>query len=140
MLDQVPPEVLAHIAFHLSLPTLSPHVPLLQSCKSIHDCIAPQHNARLYARLFRAAFDSAAAERRIGVGEINAGQVVQELKRRVIALKRIERMVDASDVKDVQIGDLWVLYIMMIENGGSATARRSGLTCRWTQYPAFPGA
>lgn len=119
MLDQIPAEILAHIAFHLSITTLSPPVPLLQSCKSIHSAISPSTNHRLYGRLFRSAFDTAAAERRIGSGGINAGNVTQELKRRVIALNRIERMVQAQLVFAIQIEDLWVLYIMLIENGGS---------------------
>jgi len=115
MLDTVPPEILANIAYHISLPALSPPVPLLQSCKSIHDALTPATNHRLYGALFRATFDVAAAERRLG--SLNAGDITQELRRRVQALGRVRRMVESGDVLSVRTDDLWVIYVMLIENG-----------------------
>ncbi|OCF37769.1 hypothetical protein I317_07327 [Kwoniella heveanensis CBS 569] len=87
MLDQIPPEIISQIAFHLvispspsssssssfSFHSSSPlHAPgsippqnLLLTSRSIHDAIAPANNPRLYGRLFRALFDTDAAERRM---------------------------------------------------------------------------
>lgn len=117
MLDQIPSEVLSLIALHLSLSTLSPPIPLLQSCKSVHSALSPANNARLYGRLFRSAFDTAAVERRLGADGIHAGNITNELKRRVVALRRIERMIRTQNLADVRVNDLWVVYIMLIENG-----------------------
>ncbi|WVF70166.1 hypothetical protein IAT40_004954 [Kwoniella sp. CBS 6097] len=79
MLDQIPPEIISQIAFHLvispSLPSSSsstsfpltsiPPLNLLLASRNIHDAIAPSNNPRLYGRLFRALFDTDAAERRM---------------------------------------------------------------------------
>jgi len=115
MLDTIPAEILANIAYHVSCPALSPPVPLLQSCKSIHDALSPTSNSRLYGSLFRYAFDTKAAERRLG--DIHAGAITQELERRVKALHRIRQMVKRGDVLGVKADDLWVVYVMLIENG-----------------------
>jgi hypothetical protein len=121
MLTTVPPEILTHIAYHLALPSLSPPVPLLQSCKTIHQTLNSSNNHRLYARLFRTAFDVKAAERRLG--DIHAGDVTQELRRRVITLRRLGAMTRRGVVEGVQASDLWIIYIMLIENGASITRR-----------------
>jgi len=119
MLDTVPAEILANIAYHVSETALAPPVPLLQSCKSIHDALSPANNHRLYGSLFRSAFDTAAAERRLG--DLNAGDITQELRRRVQALSRVRRLVKHGNVLGVQTNDLWVIYVMLIENGASAS-------------------
>jgi hypothetical protein len=116
MLDIIPPEVLAHIALHLTLPTLAPPISLLQTSKSISRTLIPSSNSRLYARIFRANFDTSAAERRVK-GEINSGDLVCELKKRVGALGRLSRMIEKSDVGGVSEEDLWVIYVMLTENG-----------------------
>jgi hypothetical protein len=138
MLDTIPAEILANIAYHVSCLASSPPVPLLQSCKSIHDALSPASNSRLYGSLFRHAFDTEAAERRLG--SLHAGAVTQELKRRIKALHRIRQMVKRGDVLSVHTDDLWVVYIMLIENGMWAPiAWYSGINIRWEEYQAFPG-
>ena len=178
MLDTVPPEILAHIALHVALPDLAPPVQLLCTSRAIHATLAPQNNPRLYARLFRSAFDTRAAERRMARllppapvairsdsveseasaststvasgstpqtsasedesdeeprevkrrrrnherrkrdGErLTAVQLTAELKRRVRALSRLGRQIETEDLSDLRDDDLWVVYLMMIENG-----------------------
>ncbi|ORY25359.1 hypothetical protein BCR39DRAFT_290672 [Naematelia encephala] len=119
MLHTVPPEVLSHIALHLTLPQHlpTPPVPLLLTSKAIHSTLAPSTNPRLYARLFRAAFDIEAAERR-AKGEIHASDIVCELEKRTRCLGRLSRMVQKRDVSGVTDSDLWVIYTMLIENDG----------------------
>ena len=115
MLDTIPPEILSYIALQLSLPTCEPPTNLLQTCRSIYQTLSPSANPRLYAKIYRACFDTAAAERR--VGHLTAAALASELARRVKALKRLSQQVKARDVKHVLDEDLWVIYIMLIENG-----------------------
>lgn len=76
MLEQIPPEIISHIAYHLclfphALTTSTPPIALLQTCKTIYQAIAPERNIRLYARIYRGWFDVAAAERRLGNRKIS---------------------------------------------------------------------
>ena len=115
MLDTIPPEILSLIAFHLTLPTLVPPVSLLQTCKPIHEAIAPSSNPRLYARVFRAKFDVAATERRLG--ELHAADLTAELRVRIKVLYRIRKMVKEKDARTATAEDLWMIFILLIENG-----------------------
>ena len=153
MLDQLPSEILTDIALHLSVSTLLPPLPLLLTCKAVHRAISRGDNPRLYARIFRVNFDLDAAERRIGkasldqldedededdrpvvlgldgrpvIGRygIDARDLAAELEGRVRALFRLRAMVERGNVKEVKEEDLWVVYLMLIENGKlSAEAR-----------------
>ena len=118
LLASLPPEILSHIAFHLCLPDLAPPVPLLQTCRTIYNAIAPENDSRLYARIFRAAFDTAAPERRIG--QLNAAHMCAELKLRSRSLRKIHRLIQAQNVSSLGLQDLWVLYLLLIENGTSS--------------------
>ena len=118
MLDSIPPDVLGHIALHLTLPTCEPPVNLLRTSKAIHNTLSPSANPRLYARVYRARFDTAAAERRLG--GLNASALTDEFYRRVRALNRLSRQVTMKDVTGVQDDDLWVIYVMLLENGRSS--------------------
>ena len=118
MLDKVPPEVLTLIAYHSSLATLLPPQSLLLTSRSIHNTISPSANPRLYARIYRSAFDTAAVHRRIG--DVNAPQLAQELRRRVEALARLARMVKSGDLSGVSDEDVWVIYLLLVENGASS--------------------
>lgn len=117
MLDTIPPEVLSHIALHLLLPTCAPPTNLLQTSKTIHNTLSPSTNPRLYSRVYRACFDTSAAERRLG--DLKATDLTAELGRRVKALSRLTRQVESKNVSKVKDEDLWVIYIMLIENGMS---------------------
>ncbi|ORX33278.1 hypothetical protein BD324DRAFT_585253 [Kockovaella imperatae] len=116
MLDKIPPEVLTLIAYHSCLPTLLAPSTLLQTSRVIRDTISPSANPRLYARLYRTAFDTAAIERRLG--EVNASQYTVELQRRVSSLYRLSRMVDRGDLTAIRDEDVWTIYLMLIENDG----------------------
>jgi hypothetical protein len=135
MLNTIPPELVSHIALQLAKETLRPPVSLLQSCKAMHTACSPQTNPRLYANVFEASFDLEAAERRLtnsGSGSkhrkrddssirdmVTAAAITTELRTRVMALDRLRAMCAAEDVSDVRNEDLWVIYIMLIENGES---------------------
>lgn len=120
MLDTIPPEVLSHIALHLTLPTCEPPTNLLRTSKNIHNTLSPEANPRLYARVYRARFDTSAAERRLG--DLNATGLTSELGRRVRALSRLSKQVEVRNVRMVKDEDLWVIYMMLIENGKSSTS------------------
>lgn len=142
MLNTIPPELVSHIALQLAKETLRPPVSLLQSCKAMHTACSPQTNPRLYANVFEASFDLEAAERRLtnsgsGSGSkhrqredntirdvVTAAAITTELRRRVMALDRLRAMCAAEDVSEVRNEDLWVIYIMLIENGESFAALR----------------
>jgi hypothetical protein len=116
MLEVIPSEILTLITLHLTLSTHQPPIPLLQTSRFLNDSLNPKYNTRLYARLFRANFDSSAVERRIK-GDITSNDLVQELRSRSKALGRLRRLVRRGDVSDVRDEDLWVIYVMLIENG-----------------------
>lgn len=77
MLNTIPPEILTRIGYHLLVPPAtsssssivasSPPLHLLLTCKAVHDTLSSEYNPYLYADVFRAVFDTAAAERRLGV-------------------------------------------------------------------------
>ncbi|KAG9030534.1 hypothetical protein FRB95_003863 [Tulasnella sp. JGI-2019a] len=141
-LATIPPELLDEIAFHTALPnasSLSPYGPptdltnLLLSCKTIHDTLTS--SLCLYARLFRTQFDSAALWRRFPPNWLTTHILVEELKRRWNALKRIRRVAaqwgEAQTRKETTtLGalemrslntitqDLWMMYLMLLENDG----------------------
>lgn len=119
MLDIVPPEVLSRIALHVSAETSLPPVNLLLTSHAIHSSLCASNNPNLYASIFRSSFDVSAAQRR--VGGLNAVDLTRELRRRMGALARLGGMVRARDVRGVGDDQLWVIYVMLIENGGSWT-------------------
>lgn len=80
MLEQIPPETISHIAYHLclfphALTTSTPPIALLQTCKTIYQAIAPERNTRLYARIYRGWFDVTAAERRLDNRKISGASL-----------------------------------------------------------------
>lgn len=52
------------------------------------------------------------------MGDLNAVDLTAELGKRVRALARLSRQIRMRDVKSVRDDDLWVIYVMLIENGG----------------------
>ncbi|RSH90140.1 hypothetical protein EHS25_001474 [Saitozyma podzolica] len=116
MLDIVPPEVLSRIALHVSAETSLPPVNLLLTSHAIHSSLCASNNPNLYASIFRSSFDVSAAQRR--VGSLNAVDLTRELRRRMGALARLGWMVRTGDVRGVGDDQLWVIYVMLIENDG----------------------
>lgn len=140
MLSSLPSEVLALVVFHLcqpeplkatgeDKPVISPGVwavppvELLSTCRSVNSAVSPSANPELYARIFRVNFDTAAVHRRLGdhnpTRKIRAREMMAELKRRVRALKRLAGIMERKAVKHVREEDLWVIYVMLVENGES---------------------
>lgn len=119
MLSTIPPELIAKIAYHLISPTLSPPIPLLCTCQRIYSAISPRENPNLYAKVFRANFDLAAAERRSfsSPWELTAKRLTTELEKRVKVIQRLSTMVAMGDVTGVRVEELWVVYFLLIENG-----------------------
>ena len=120
-LDRIPQEILEHIAFQVAesdfLGPPSGIVPLI--CLNRYTYTSLGSNNHLYARIFAAKFDTAAAERRLGPKRISPGVLALELQRRCLYLKRLRAQVDVrfgqgSDEEDL----LLHVYLMMLENDG----------------------
>lgn len=147
MLDTLPPEIVGQIASHLIYASRRPPVDLLCACRTLHAAAAPDLNPNLYASVFRAHYDTDAAQRRLcslGPSDspylphpnhypnrpqhpssnerqrspepLRPAEFVAELRTRTIALERLARV--ARDGGDVRAEELWVVYLMLIENGG----------------------
>lgn len=141
MLSELPEEVLSLVAFHLCQPPTRPlpgpvlgdasrwiasPTNLLRTSRLINSVISPTANPELYARIFRANFDTAAVFRRLGDGpstrKIRAREMTAELKRRVRALSRLREMMDRKEVQRIGEEEMWVIYVMLVENGMSLSA------------------
>lgn len=98
-------------------------------CRRLHSLLSLESNPRLYARVFRSKFDTAAIGRRFGKSALTSHNLANELRRRCILLKRIRRCVitavqlldtgaslseDESSITEM----LWLAYLMMLENDG----------------------
>lgn len=142
MLHDLPSEVLGQVVLHLCTRKLDhspepryyypgtyppdnwvvPPVALLCTCRAINSAISPSANPELYAQIYRANFDTAAVYRRLGDAasssrKVRAKALTAELKRRVIALRRLTRRLRSDDVSETKDDDLWFIYLMLIENG-----------------------
>ncbi|KAG9310953.1 hypothetical protein JVU11DRAFT_8827 [Chiua virens] len=100
-LDSVPQEVLEHIAFFAATqsPTGPPSglLPILLSCRAIHQALSLEANPYLYARIFNYEFDTDSAFRRLG-SHVNVPRVLaDELSKRWTHLKRIRPGDEFSD-------------------------------------------
>ncbi|KAG8872205.1 hypothetical protein FRB97_007876 [Tulasnella sp. 331] len=136
-LTTIPPELLDEIAFHTALPNSKYGPPtdltsLLLVCRSIHDTLVS--SLCLYARLFRAQFDSAALWRRFPQHWLSTQILAGELRRRWKALRRIEcaagrwgkHAQDEPAPADIWstyslntiTQDLWLMFLMLLENDG----------------------
>ena len=122
-LDRIPQEILEHIAFQVAASNFlgppSGIVPLI--CLNRHTYTSLGSNNHLYARIFAAKFDTAAAERRLGLKRISPGVLALELQRRCFYLKRLRAQVDArfgQGSNDSEEGLLLHVYLMMLENDG----------------------
>lgn len=86
---------------------------LVLTCKSLNNAISRTSSPHLYARIFRQQFDSAALVRRFPSEERTAQHLSEELVRRWETLGRVRRLERVQTAEP----DLWVLYLMCIENG-----------------------
>lgn len=121
-LATIPPELLSNIALHLSLTPSPRHppsnlVPLLLISKHFNNHLSLAQNPRLYSRIFKAKYDTAAISRRFGHDGSRSRFLAMELQRRTAALERLGKATRSGDVTGVDELDLWVPYLMIIENG-----------------------
>ncbi|KAH9933441.1 uncharacterized protein B0H18DRAFT_1115442 [Fomitopsis serialis] len=116
----LPLEIRVEIALQVAL-LRTPHgppkdiVPLLLSCKTIHDSLVFEHCAPLYARIYRSNFDVRAPRRRFASDELHVQNYAAQLKKCCIVLKRIRSGdLDSEFLQD----DLWTAVLMALENDG----------------------
>lgn len=120
----VPQEVLEHIAFFAATDGfLGPPagiVPLVALNRTMHDALSFKSNPHLYARIFSEKYDEDAALRRLGVAQLPATALAEELQRRSLVLKRIRACYDSKEPSsDKHLGRvLWTAYLMVLENDG----------------------
>lgn len=119
MLCQVPFTILENIALELALvdergpPTHL--ISLLCTCTHIHASLSFATNKYLYARIFRARFDTAAVRRRHGLAYCRTRNLAEQLKVYCNALRRIR----GGDITaDTVLADMWAAFFMVVENDG----------------------
>ena len=125
-LDSVPQEVLEHIAFHVAesdfLGPPSTLIPFISLNRNTYAHLSIVSNCHLYARIFAAKFDTAAAIRRLGPEKITPVVLARELQRRSRYLKRLrshaEATLDESSDGNALQELLFHVYLMMLENDG----------------------
>ncbi|KDQ08919.1 hypothetical protein BOTBODRAFT_539323 [Botryobasidium botryosum FD-172 SS1] len=119
-------DVLENIAFYLATNDfIGPPahlVSLLGVCQLFYDVLAFRHNSSLYARIFRAKFDSAAPARRYGRDLVTSSCLATELCSRFEAMRRMRRVAKTGKLWDVEEDavhhDLWTSYLMATESDG----------------------
>lgn len=90
-------------------------IALLQTCKHIHRVLAFETNRYLYARIFKAKFDTRAAFRRFGARGTYTSNLALQLRIYSACLKRIR----AADIHAPTVHkDLWICFFMMVESDG----------------------
>lgn len=139
-LDNIPPEILTHIAFHLAIGSIDDARPahllsLLLVDRHINDVLCFKNNTALYSRLFEVNFDIQAVGRREGKEAVTARALAAEFKKRVTMLKHMRNCIRLQDLKLMQLEDIWTVYMMLIENDGKnighlidRTQRRTSIT------------
>ena len=92
---------------------------ILLVCRRFNALLNRQANPRLYARVFRSKFDTAAIQRRFGNEAVSSVNLAAELSRRCTILKRIRASVQNGRLVDDELSEnLWLAYLMMVENDG----------------------
>lgn len=106
-------------------------VPLLLTCKAIHDALSfeDNHNRHLYARIFRCRFDVRASKRRFSDPAHFSSNLAQQLRVYSAALTRIRRGIMLSSTVE---HDLWSAFFLMAENDG-----RNEAQLEWAGLRAF---
>ncbi|KAF9460340.1 hypothetical protein BDZ94DRAFT_1284000 [Collybia nuda] len=80
--------------------------------RHIHDAMSTKHNSRLYARIFRFKFDTAAPSRRLSDRWLTSRCLTSELIKRFATLRQVRLR------REYKHEDLWTCYLMMSENDG----------------------
>lgn len=121
-LTTVPYEVLSRIALETAcIDVLGPpsHLPaLLRTCKHVYFSIG--RSAALFASIFKARFDTTAPRRRFGPLALLSQNLALQLQSYCRAL----RWLRLGDIYSPTLeNDLWIAYIMMMENDGKNAAQ-----------------
>lgn len=104
-------------------------VPLLLTCKAIHNALSFNRNPHLYARIFRCRFDVRASKRRFSDPAHFSSNLAQQLRVYSASLSRIRR----GDPSYPMVGqDLWSAFFLMAENDG-----RNEAQLEWAGLRAF---
>lgn len=110
-LESLIPEILELIAFYAGTNVQGASSPDLLSLfctsRSIYRLLA--HNSHLYGKIFTAKFDIAAVRRRLGDGWTGPDNLMAELQRRCMILRRV-RMLEVENPVNVLI-NLWTMYV-----------------------------
>lgn len=126
MLCQLPFTILENIGLEVAvLDPLGPPsdlVPLLCTCKHIYSWLSFDDDRYLYARIFRAMFDTRAVVRRFGERCSRLSNVAQQLKVYCATLRRIRSGDITADPETVK-ADMWTALLMMLENDGKNEAQ-----------------
>lgn len=124
-LEIIPAEILEYVAFLVATDRfLGPPadlIPLLLTSQAIYAAISPSNNPHLYSSIFEAKFDVALARKRLGSMALTADVLTQELKRRLLLLKRIQGMDSAltPGASEETTHDILLTgYLMMLEDQG----------------------
>lgn len=139
-MDSLAIELLHHIAFFAATSSSShpPSVllPLLTTCRAWHASLNAADHPHLYARIFRATFDSSALYRRLPHASLSANLLHTELVRRWCVLKRIRwmagRWTGSTDWsprryrREAVLQDLMTIYLMLMEDDGRNAAILNG--------------
>jgi hypothetical protein len=120
----IPVEILECIALELALlcPLGPPAdlIPLLRTCKYVHDTLSFHSSPYLYAEIFRGMFDVDAPRRRFGGRSLRPHFLALQLKTYCTALRHIRRQdVFAPDIEDL----LRTAFILLTENDGKNRAQ-----------------
>lgn len=122
-LDRFPQEVLEHIVFFAATDSFlgppSGVLPFLTLNRAMHDALSFSNNPHLYARIFTAKFDIAAAVRRMGTALLPATALAEELRRRSIVLRQFRDIRGSRTARSETIDRmLWTAYLMVLESDG----------------------
>jgi hypothetical protein len=120
----IPVEILERIALELALlyPLGPPAdlIPLLCTCKYVHDTLSFHSSPHLYAKIFRGMFDVDAPRRRFGSRSLRPHFLALQLKTYCTTLRHIRRQdVFAPDIEDL----LRTAFILLTENDGKNRAQ-----------------
>ena len=129
----IPVEILERIALELALlHPLGPPVdliPLLCTCKYVHDTLSSRSSPHLYAKIFRGMFDVGAPRRRLGGRALRPHFLALQLQTYCTALRRIRR----RDIFSLYIEDLLrTAFILLTEDDGKNLAQ-----LEWADTYAF---
>ncbi|GJJ06053.1 hypothetical protein Clacol_000241 [Clathrus columnatus] len=106
----------------------TPLASLLRVSKKVSSILTQKRNPILYARIFVSKFDIAAPCRRFGKSALDVNQQARECIRRFKCLRRFRfnSYPEDENVSSPLCEDLWIAYLMFLENDGKNIAQLIG--------------